>query len=43
MPLVSEFVTLFVQDYLGVNAGLVGKGTETGDGIVEGHVNLDGL
>jgi hypothetical protein len=32
-----------VEDGLGVDAGLVGEGTETRDGVVEGSVDLDGL
>lgn len=32
-----------VEDGLGVDTGLVGKGAETGDGVVEGSVDLDGL
>lgn len=27
--------------YLGVNAGLVGKGAETSDGIIKGDVDFD--
>lgn len=32
-----------VQDGLGVNAGLVGEGTEAGDVVVKGDIDLDGL
>jgi hypothetical protein len=32
-----------VQDRLGVNTGLVGKGTEARDGVVEGSVDFNGL
>lgn len=32
-----------VQDRLGVDAGLVGKGTVAGDAVVEGHLDLDGI
>lgn len=32
-----------VQDGLGVDTGLVGEGTETGDVVVEGNVDLDGF
>ena len=32
-----------VEDGLGVNTGLVGEGTETGDVVVERNVDLDGL
>jgi len=32
-----------VEDRLGVDAGLVGKGTEPSDGVVEGGVDLHGL
>lgn len=32
-----------VEDSLGVDTGLVGKGTETSDVVVEGDVDLDGL
>ena len=32
-----------VEDGLGVDAGLVGEGAESGDRVVEGSVDLDGL
>jgi hypothetical protein len=32
-----------VEDRLGVDASLVGEGAETGDGVVEGSVDFDGL
>lgn len=32
-----------VEDGLGVDSGLVGESTETGDVVVEGDVDLDGL
>jgi len=32
-----------VEDGLGVDTGLVGEGAETGDVVVEGNVDLDGL
>ena len=32
-----------VEDGLGVDTSLVGEGTEAGDGVVEGGVDLDGF
>jgi len=41
---VKDFVCAgVVKDSLGVDTGLVGESTETGDGVVEGGVDLDGL
>lgn len=41
---VDDFVGAgVVEDGLGVDTGLVGEGTETGDVVVEGDVDLDGL
>ena len=41
---VDDFVGAgVVEDGLGVNTGLVGEGTETGDVVVERNVDLDGL